>query len=241
MSVSAFVVNHNIDPVILIVKSENSALSMLPHNLRRYGFIVYSSGLDGVNEVMKSRRRIDMVIIDCSGTDGNDSERISSAYDTCKSLSQGADISVIALSKRSENTNNYNTNIRYINPEMPGADIISSVRNVYKEMRPSSDYETMRCGDIVLSLMSYKVKRGNRNIHMGPTEFKILRCLMEDPKKVYSRKEIILYVWGEKTVEERTIDVHMNRLRSALRYNKNEPAVVETIRGVGYRLRESYS
>jgi two-component system phosphate regulon response regulator PhoB len=88
-----------------------------------------------------------------------------------------------------------------------------------------------------MNVNAFKVTRFGKSIHLGPTEFKILQCLLELPGRVLSREHIMNYVWGYNAlVEQRTIDVHINRLRSALKDNGDELPLIRTIRSAGYSL-----
>jgi len=92
-------------------------------------------------------------------------------------------------------------------------------------------------GNIKMDLMSYRVIKNNREIHLGPTEFKILHHFLERPHKIFSREEIMAYVWGKDVnMEVRTVDVHINRLRTALSEpGKSDPSI-KTVRSAGYCL-----
>ena len=243
MSVHAFKVNSSVDHAILVVENTNSVLGMLPYNIRRHGFIVHAAKtVADVSKVIETRGKVNMVIVDCSNKNSEEAhkslvENVLSSLDTKSSYHN---VPVIILSDNAV-TLSSDSRARHVDSSLMVADIIGKVREIYKEILPSVGRKILKLGDITLNLLSYKVTRGDRSVHLGPTEFKILHYLMSDPKKVYSRKEIITHIWGDSDIEERTIDVHMNRLRSALRYNKNELPVVETIRGVGYCLRRGYT
>ncbi len=89
-------------------------------------------------------------------------------------------------------------------------------------------------GDVALDLEARRVRRGGRQVRVGPTEFRLLESLMEQPGRVLSRSELLRAVWGQSTeVELRTVDAHVSRLRRALvRGRESDP--IETFRGVGY-------
>ena len=89
--------------------------------------------------------------------------------------------------------------------------------------------------DIRMDLVTKKVYRGNNYIHLGPTEFRLLRMLMEEPKKVFSREFLLKNVWGINIyVETRTVDVHIRRLRKSL--NEFGPDYIRTVRATGYSI-----
>jgi two-component system phosphate regulon response regulator PhoB len=91
----------------------------------------------------------------------------------------------------------------------------------------------LQIGNLVMDLVTYRVKRGDDEIHLGPTEFRLLRLFMQHPGKVFSREQLLDQVWGQDVyVEVRTVDVHIRRLRIAL----GEPDVIRTVRSAGYSL-----
>jgi len=91
-----------------------------------------------------------------------------------------------------------------------------------------------------LDLTTYRVQRGGRSLHLGPTEFRLLRHFMEHPGRVYSREQLLDAVWGHNVyVESRTVDVHIRRLRLALNEG-DAPDLIRTVRSAGYALDESF-
>ena len=103
--------------------------------------------------------------------------------------------------------------------------------------KPALRSKTISFKNIEINLASYKVIKNGIEIHLGPTEFKILQCFLETPRKILSRKEIMKYVWQDREdVEIRTIDVHINRLRTALKQPHESVPLIKTIRAAGYCL-----
>ena len=87
-----------------------------------------------------------------------------------------------------------------------------------------------------MDLVAHRVRRGDRDVHLGPTEFRLLRHLMEHPGQVFSRKQLLDAAWGRHVyVEPRTVDVHIRRLRMALN-GKNEADFIRTVRSAGYAI-----
>jgi len=96
-------------------------------------------------------------------------------------------------------------------------------------------HERLQCAQMVLDITAHRVTCHGQAVHMGPTEFKLLRFLMQHPERVFSRAQLLDQVWGAHVVvEERTVDVHIRRLRKALEAG-GCPACIQTVRGVGYR------
>jgi two-component system phosphate regulon response regulator PhoB len=103
-------------------------------------------------------------------------------------------------------------------------------------VRPAASAETLRFGDIAMDLSAHRVTRGDSAVHLGPTEFRLLRFLLERPGRVFSREQLLDGVWGrDAEVELRTVDVHIRRLRKALN-NGSRPDVIRTVRAAGYAL-----
>ncbi len=127
----------------------------------------------------------------------------------------------------------------YITKPFSPSELIARVRAVMRRSKPDANGETLSFGGIVMDLAAHRVVRGDRPVHLGPTEFRLLRFLMEHPGRVYSREHLLDAVWGHDVyVEVRTVDVHIRRLRKAL----NTPGdidVIRTVRSAGYALDDS--
>ncbi len=108
-----------------------------------------------------------------------------------------------------------------------------------RRVRPGLSGETLEFDDIRLDSAAHRVTRGEDPIHLGPTEYKLLRHFMESPGRVYSREQLLDSVWGNEVyVEIRTVDVHIRRLRKALNEG-DKPDVIRTVRAAGYALDKS--
>ena len=116
-------------------------------------------------------------------------------------------------------------------------DLITDIKSLFRKAQPILQDRILRYKDVMIDLGSFKAFRQERHMHLGPTEFKILQLLIEAPKSIFSRQQIIDYVWGtdNSEIDLRTVDVHMNRLRTALKKISNIP-VIQTIRSLGYCL-----
>jgi two-component system phosphate regulon response regulator PhoB len=87
-----------------------------------------------------------------------------------------------------------------------------------------------------MDLAAFRVTRNGRNVHLGPTEFQLLRFLMQHPNRIFSREEIVHEIWGvAAAVDSRTVDVHVRRLRDAIT-REGEPDLIRTVRTAGYAL-----
>ena len=115
-------------------------------------------------------------------------------------------------------------------------ELVARLRAVIRRSRPGAAEEVLRFSDISLDLSAHRVTRGGKPVHLGPTEFRLLRFLMERPGRVFSREQLLDAVWGrDAEVELRTVDVHIRRLRKALN-GAGRPDLVRTVRAAGYSL-----
>ena len=109
------------------------------------------------------------------------------------------------------------------------------IKAVLRRRAPQMIEDRVEAGDLVLDPVTYRITANGIDVHMGPTEFKLLHFFMTHPERVYSRIQLLDHVWGDHVfIEERTVDVHIRRLRSALEQSGHDSAV-QTVRGVGYR------
>ena len=124
----------------------------------------------------------------------------------------------------------------YLTKPFSTNELIARVRAVLRRIRPGLAEDTVQFGDITIDRVSHKVSRGEKEIHLGPTEFRLLDHLIQHPGRVFSREQLLNAVWGSDVfVEVRTVDVHIGRLRKALnKYKQGD--VIRTVRSAGYSL-----
>jgi two-component system phosphate regulon response regulator PhoB len=116
------------------------------------------------------------------------------------------------------------------------AELMARVKAILRRAAPDRVADVLKVGDIELDRTAHKVTRGVRQVRLGPTEFRLLEFLMESPGRVLSRSQLLDGVWGRDTfIDERTVDVHIGRLRRALLRGK-ESDPIRTVRGAGYVL-----
>jgi two-component system phosphate regulon response regulator PhoB len=225
-------------------------LTVFSNNLRRAGFMVHAAkDLEDCLAKAKSRKpNIILINYDAPAID---------AFAVCKTLHEHKIVddkenkeerspTVVLMadkdipSSSAEGDEDYWMPSHHIIAASSITDVVGRIKSLFRKTRPALTSSVLEFDDVHMNLSSYKVVRRGRNIHLGPTEFKILQCLMENPKRTLSREYIMNYVWQDKSsIESRTIDVHINRLRSALKIANDEPPVIETIRSAGYCLRRS--
>jgi two-component system phosphate regulon response regulator PhoB len=227
----------NLTPSILIVEDEEPLRVMLTYNLERHGFQVHQAE-DG-NQGLKMAQELlpDMVILDwmLPGLSG---------IEVCTILRtklKTKNIPIIMLTAKGEEFDRIKgleSGVDdYIVKPFSHNELIARIKNILRRTRPMFATKTLEYQDIKLDLASYRVTRGNREIHLGPTEFRILQSLMDAPKRILSREQIMSNVWGyDSKVEPRTIDVHINRLRNALKNPGEDLPIIKTVRSAGYCL-----
>jgi two-component system phosphate regulon response regulator PhoB len=116
------------------------------------------------------------------------------------------------------------------------SELTARIRAVLRRIRPALAADELKHGDIVLDRVAHRVTRAGRNIHLGPTEYRLLEHLMQHPTRVFSREQLLDAVWGSEVyVEMRTVDVHVGRLRKSLIQN-GETDPIRTVRSAGYAL-----
>jgi two-component system phosphate regulon response regulator PhoB len=119
-------------------------------------------------------------------------------------------------------------------------ELVARVRTILRRANPDAVAEQLKAGDISLDRRTRRVTRSVRDINLSPTEFRLLEHLMQNPGRVYSRSQLLDAVWGRDVyVDERTVDVHVGRLRKAVTRGK-EPDPIRTVRGMGYSFDERF-
>src|SRR5438477_460224 len=122
----------------------------------------------------------------------------------------------------------------YITKPFSTQELLARIRAVLRRRAPEQVNDTVAIGALVLDAATHRVTWNDRPVKVGPTEFKLLHFLMKHPERVHSRSQLLDKVWGDHVfIEERTVDVHVKRLRESL---GAAGAMVETVRGAGYRL-----
>jgi len=124
----------------------------------------------------------------------------------------------------------------YIVKPVSMSELTARIRAVLRRIRPALADDSTRHGDLVIDRVAHRVKRGGREVHLGPTEFRLLDHLMQHPGRVFSREQLLDAVWGSDVyVEARTVDVHIGRLRKALNEGAGDDPI-RTVRSAGYSL-----
>jgi two-component system phosphate regulon response regulator PhoB len=223
-------------PLVQIVEDETALVTLLRYNLEREGFRV-AAAYDGEEAmVMAQEERPDLVLLDWMLP-------LTSGLEVCRRLRrqpETRDIPVLMLTARGEEADK----IRgldsgaddYVTKPFSPAELIARIRAVLRRSQPQIASETLSFADLTMDLAGHRVRRNGRDVHLGPTEFRLLRHLLQHPGRVFSREQLLDAVWGHDVyVEPRTVDVHIRRLRKALNTGP-EPDLIRTVRAAGYAL-----
>jgi two-component system phosphate regulon response regulator PhoB len=127
----------------------------------------------------------------------------------------------------------------YVTKPFSPSELVARIRAVLRRAHPAANDEILSGGDIEMDIASHRVTRGGREVHLGPTEFNLLRHFMENPGRVFSREQLLDQVWGHDVyVEQRTVDTHIRRLRKTLNEGDGKDGggkdVIRTVRSAGY-------
>ncbi len=227
-------------PLVLVVEDEDALSTLLTYNLEREGYrVVYARDGDEALLIIDEQRPdlclLDWMLPKVSG------------IELCRRLRsrpQTRNLPIILLTARGEETDR----IRgldmgaddYITKPFSMPELLARVRAVIRRIRPALAEDVITFGDIALDRAAHRVRRANRDVHLGPTEFRLLDHLIQYPGRVFSREQLLDAVWGSDVyVEARTVDVHIGRLRKALN-DKGELDPIRTVRSAGYALDDAY-
>lgn len=223
-------------PSILLVEDDPSLIELVRYNLEAADFDV-AVEMDGDGGLMAIRERdFDLVILDWMMPNMSGIEVVRQI----RRMNDKRATPVIMLTARGEETDKIRgldagADDYVVKPFSP-AELVSRVRALLRRSTPDMGAETLAYEDLEMDLVSHKVNRGGRSVHLGPTEYRLLRVLMENPGRVYSREQLLDKAWGQNIyVEIRTVDVHVRRLRRAINID-GKPDLIRTVRGSGYAL-----
>ncbi|MEM7686682.1 MAG: phosphate regulon transcriptional regulator PhoB [Pseudomonadota bacterium] len=225
---------------ILIVEDEEALSELLEYNLSSEGFAVKTTPHGDDAMLVLDEDRPDLLLLDwmLPGLSGIEiCRRVRARSDT-------RDMPIIMMTARGEEADR----IRgldtgaddYLTKPFSIPELTARVRALLRRARPTIASDMATFGDLMLDRETRRVHRANKEIHLGPTEFRLLDCLMQRPGRVYSREQLLDLVWGRDVyVEVRTVDVHIGRLRKALN-GRGQRDPIRTVRAAGYALDETY-
>ncbi len=220
---------------ILLVEDEPAIQELLAFNVAQCGYRAIQA-LDAEAALGHINRALpDLILLDwmLPGTSGVELAR------RLRSDSRTRDIPIIMLTARSDERDKVlgleSGADDYITKPFSPRELMARIRAVLRRRTPQMSDELVRAGGLELSPTTHRVSAQGKNIDLGPTEFRLLHFFMTHAERVYSRTQLLDQVWGDHVfVEERTVDVHIRRLRQALEPSGLD-ALVQTVRGSGYR------
>tara|TARA_B100000282_G_scaffold100080_1_gene70435 strand:+ start:220 stop:906 length:687 start_codon:yes stop_codon:yes gene_type:complete len=222
---------------ILLADDEPNQIELMKFNLEKNGFLVRSAyngkqALDMIYEKKPSVLIADWMMPKMSG------------IELCRELRSNKDtklLPIIMLSARSEDSDKslgLDTGADdYISKPFSPMELVSRVKALIRRTNTSMSIDELIVGELKISLSEMQVFRNDQLIKLGPKEFKLLTLLAERPGHIFSRQKLLDTVWGHGIfIEDRTVDVHMSRLRKALRINETDSDLIRTVRDGGYGL-----
>ena len=223
-------------PALLLVEDDRALADLLIWHFDREGYDIVRTA-DGDEALLLAEERVpDLVILDwmIEGVSG---------IEVCRRLRRRpatAHVPIIMLTARGEETDR----IRgletgaddYVTKPFSPRELLARVGAVLRRVRPALAGELLTYGDIELDAEAHRVRRAGRPVQLGPTEFRLLRHLMENPGRVFSRERLLDAIWPrDRDIDVRTVDVHVRRLRKALNEG-GQKDLVRTVRSAGYSL-----
>jgi len=222
---------------ILIADDEPNQIELMKFNLEKNGFLIKSAfnGEQALDMIYQKKPNVliaDWMMPKMSG------------IELCKILRSNKDtklLPIIMLSARSEDADKslgLDTGADdYISKPFSPRELVSRVKALIRRTKASLSLDELIVGELKISLSEMQVFRNGQLVKLGPKEFKLLQLLAERPGHIFSREKLLDSVWGHGVfIEDRTVDVHMSRLRKALRIKETDTDLIRTVRDGGYGL-----
>lgn len=224
---------------IMIVEDETALVTLLKYNLEKQGYetVVVMDGKDVISTAITEKP--DLVLLDWMLPNVQ-------GIDICREMRRTYElrsIPIIMLTARGEEADK----VRglsfgaddYMTKPYSIPELMARIGALLRRVQPENRQDNLSYEDLTMDFAKRRVMRGDRAVHLGPTEFRLLQYLMEKPGVVLSRESLLKLVWGGSIhVELRTVDVHIRRLRRALNEG-GEPDIIRTVRSAGYALDSS--
>ena len=223
-------------PRILLVEDDANLVELIRYNLDKEGFDVVSTPDGEEALVLAEEERPDVVVLDWMIAN-------LSGIEVCRRLRRAPEttsLPIIMLTARAEESDR----VRgletgaddYVTKPFSPRELVARVRALLRRLRPALSGGNLEYGGVIMDTSSHKVVRDGRAVQLGPTEFRLLRHFLEHPGRVFSREQLLDAVWGRDVyVEQRTVDVHIRRLRKAIN-GDDLPDLIRTVRSAGYAL-----
>lgn len=223
-------------PSVLIVEDDTALSELLQWHFNSEGYDVRATA-DGEDALIMVREELpDLIVLDWM------IESLS-GVEVCRQLRKAREsgrVPIMMLTARGEEEDK----IRglktgaddYLTKPFSPRELLARAEALLRRSRPALAGEMLAFADLELDPAAHRVKRGGEVLHLGPTEFRLLRHFMEKPRRVHSRQQLIDAVWGmDKEIDERTVDVHIRRLRQAIE-RPGGTELIRTVRSAGYSM-----
>ena len=226
---------------ILVIEDDLAIRNMLCFSLKQAGFKCESVVDAEQGFVYLIKQKPDLILLDwmLPGIDGI------KFIQRLREKEYLADIPVIMLTAKGESEDMVKGLSvgadEYVNKPFSPPELFARINAVLRRCNSneSGENNTFKVADLILDTQSHRVTVQGKRLTLGPTEFRLLHFFMQNPERVYSRSKLLDHVWGDTVyIEERTVDVHIRRLRKALGSSGHEE-LIQTVRGVGYRFASS--
>jgi two-component system phosphate regulon response regulator PhoB len=220
---------------ILIVEDEKPIRDMIAFGLRRAGFDVREAEDSSGARASIADHRPDLMLVDWMLPDQSGLELTRAV----KRNKDTEDLPVIMLTARADEHDKVSGleggADDYVTKPFSPRELLARINAVLRRSAPAGNGGTIEAGGLLLDTASHRVTAGDKTVALGPTEYRLLQFFMEHPERVYTRGQVLDRVWGGNVyVEERTVDVHIRRLRKALEPFASD-GLIQTVRGSGYR------
>jgi two-component system, OmpR family, phosphate regulon response regulator PhoB len=221
-------------PHVLVAEDEEALAQLLKYNLEKEGYRV-SLARDGEEAlIIAEEARPDLMVLDwmLPKVPG---------IEVCRRIrgrTQVRNTPIVMITARSDEadrTRGLDTGADdYVVKPFFMSELLARLRAVMRRIRPALAEDKVTVGEIMLDRVAHRVRREGRELHLGPTEFRLLEYMMQHPGRVFSREQLLDAVWGSEVyVEARTVDVHIGRLRRSLNEGE-ERDPIRTVRSAGY-------
>ena len=226
---------------LLLVEDDRALADLVTFHFERSGYDVTRTGDGEEALILVDEVKPDVILLDwmIEGISG---------IEVCRRLRRresSSNIPIIMLTARgeeSERVRGLSTGADdYMVKPFSVPEFVARVRALLRRASPEQVSQQLKSGDIELDREKKRVHRGEREVHLGPTEFRLLEFLMMSPGRVFTREQLLNAVWGRDVyIDERTVDVHIGRLRKTLTRGR-EVDPIRTVRGSGYSFNERFA
>jgi two-component system phosphate regulon response regulator PhoB len=226
---------------VLVVEDDEALSVLLRYNLEAEGFSVTVAERGDEAEIAVAEDPPDLIVLDwmLPGLSG---------LELCRRLRNGRlqrNVPILMLTARTEEADRVRGLTMgaddYVVKPFSVPELMARIRAILRRASPERMSDTLVVEDVQLDREAHRVTRAGRELRLGPTEFRLLEYLMENPGRVFSRTQLLDGVWGRDVyVDERTVDVHIGRLRKSINRGK-EKDLIRTVRGAGYAIGEKSS